>query len=202
MRANCKSIILTFLQLMLLICLVSCASTVPKDFVMLNTEKSEKIPMHAGLYIDPNIQKCRITQITSVTKGRNYKVNFSVGDALVSAIERTVKNIFQEVSRVDPTAKLEGHEYDIIVTPQLVHVKYITIEGFISATWIVETVINWNIVSLDGKAIYSNTIKGVEEARGTGIGKITRSLQDQFQKAQEDIYSSGWWKKQWWKSGN
>jgi hypothetical protein len=72
----------------------------------------------------------------------------------------------------------------------------------------------WTITSPDDKIIYTNVFKGelVEPAGHVFYAALESptkrsekfmkfyiiAIEDQFQKAQEDIYSSGWWKNQWW----
>ena len=103
--------------------------------------------------------------------------------------------------RQDQTAK----NYDVIVAPEILRMDC-EIENVPFKTWfIVHTVIKWNIASPEGKEIYSSTIKsdGVKIARPKHLEVcIKESLENNFQKAQEDIFLNNWWKNQWWKNSN
>jgi len=211
----------TLSLLVLLFFLYSCASpqfskidiSMPKDFEMINTEIKDKIPLRAGLYLKPDIRnyskKGPIASFVTHT-------TFSMGDALSSGSERVLRNIFKDVVIIDQLeSDLSTKNIDVIVTPELVGIygQAKMIDGSKVPKAVNQLVMKWNIVSPDGKIIYVNTITGEGLQKlsfsftSAGIAEDEKNnmlmlIKDQFQKAQEDIYSSGWWKKQWWKNSN
>jgi hypothetical protein len=186
--------------------LYSCASpqfsrinvSMPKDFELSNAEIKDKIPLRAGLYLKPDmknyVKKGPIGSAVTHT-------SFLMGDALCGGSEKMLRNIFKDVLIIDHMeSDLSVRNIDVIVTPDLVGMTG-------------KLVIKWNIVSLDGKIIYVNTITGEATPKmswsftSAGIEEDERNnmlliVKDQFRKAQDDLYNSGWWKKQWWRNSN
>jgi hypothetical protein len=199
--------------------LYSCASpqfsrinvSMPRDFEFSNAEIKDKIPLRAGLYLKPDMKNY-------VKKGplgsAVTHTSFLMGDALCGGSERMLRNIFKDVLVIDHLeSDLSARNIDVIVTPDLVGItaQNKMVEGSRLINRVIELVIKWNIVSLDGKSIYVNTITGESPAKASfsflssGIeederNNMLRVVKDQFRKAQDDLYNNGWWKKQWWKS--
>lgn len=212
---------ITTLLIVLSIFMYSCASpqfsrinvSMPKDFQMSNAEVANKIPLRAGLYLSPTIKNyLRRGPLASFV----IHVSFSMGDALSNGSERMLRNIFQDVVIIDQFKNdLSAENIDVVVTPEVVGIfsKGKMPSDSVVPQVILQFVVKWNIVSLDGKNIYMNSITGeclqkksysftsggIEEDEKNNMLLL---IKDQFQKAQDDIYTSGWWKKQWWKKSN
>lgn len=179
----------------------------PSDFEMSATAVKDKIPLRAGLYLKPNI-KNYVYELPHTTK---YSI--TMGDALSSGCERILRNIFQDVILVDEmNVESLRRNTDIIVTPQLIgglSGQYKVPEGYDKKKTVSQMTMQWDIVSHVGKLIYTTSIKGeaivkpimsffASSIREKEKENRLRLLNDLFQKSQDDIYSSGWWKKRWW----
>jgi hypothetical protein len=204
-----KTAVILCIHSMILFCLVSCGGqlrfNVPSDQVYI-APPEKTIPLKAGLYLS---QAFRTTQSPYIIRGGKYGDVFA-GNAVSSGAEKMVRNLFQEVTVLDPIGNASTstvQNYDVIVTPQVEQFEYRHFDEFFSGHHKTLIAIKWRIVSPDGKELYQNTIKS-DEIKATWDERyhpeviIPVAIKDQFKKAQEDIYSSGWWKKQWWKDGN
>lgn len=208
-----RSILITFTLLLFVpFILCSCASPqftkievkIPNDFKMNDTEIMEKIPLVAGLFLKSDIKNF-IYKGSAEPIPLMQRVSFFMGAPLCAGSERILKNIFKDVVVIDQLeSNLSGQNIDVIVTPELIEIKRFRHNTKMRLT------MKWNIVSIDGKNIYFNTITG--EVQPQPIYKFTASgmeekqrenmialINDHFLKAQTDLYSNGWWKKQWWK---
>jgi hypothetical protein len=193
---------------MIFVSLSSCASphfTASKDFDIATEQIHQKIPLRVGLFLPPAL--------------KNYKQalypflgDFFVGDAFCSGSERIMKSIFQEVILLDKPIMAPAHNVDVFITPQVQRLDIF--HGFKEKEVVFHADFKWNITSPDGKILYTNVIKGeyIEphgkvfyaglESPSTRSEKFMKlymlAITDQFQKAQQDIYSNAWWKNQWW----
>jgi hypothetical protein len=197
--------------LLCLVGLVGCSHvpqhwTVPREINVPSTTMRDKIPLYAGLYIAPQLRTLRIPQDSTVPIER---ANIFVGDALAFNAERIVTSIFEGVVILDAMegpASSTGRQYDVIVVPQLQRIR--NVRG--TDGWLAQTVLKWNVLSPDGKEIYLSTIASDEVTRALGytnqtmcdnrLAAIVASIQDHFQKARTDLYTSGWWKTPWWRA--
>ncbi len=207
MKCYLKTLIL--MQFLSAIFLTSCALTptkvtVPKVIDISATEVSNKIPLRAGLYLSQNLRNAKYPLLME------HKLVWgeaSAGDVLYNSTEKIINNIFQEVIIIDPlesTSYPTANKYDVIITPEVVRLDFSYECPVLSCYCTVQTEIKWNIVSPEGKEIYVSTIKSDEVKYDKPRDRyvelcIEPSLKNNFQKAQEDIYTNGWWKKQWWK---
>ena len=222
MGSKFRTLFLTLLQILVVLCITSCAVSPVKmsafrEFDVPKVEINNKIPLRAGLYLSQGFKNA---SFYSFPKGRGIKANpiashhSFIGDALISSSQKAVKNIFQDVVILDGKendVELKAKQIDMIVTPELVKVDSIFLAyfSFTECDYTIKTLVKWTIASLAGVELYSNTITS-DEIRITVKKPITQeeklkeaiilSLQDNFKRAQEDIYSSGWWKNQWWKN--
>jgi hypothetical protein len=204
-----KTAVILCIHFMILFCLVSCGGrpvrmNIPEDQLRVATPEN-KIPLKAGLYLS---QVFRTTQI-SVVIGQRKMNDIHIGDALNSGTEKMMRNLFREVTVLDQLGNAQDStvlNYDVIVTPQVEQFELRHVMGTLSAHWVTQNTIKWSIVSPEGKEIYQNMIRSDEIKISWFDEKnpeaVIKTLKDQFQKAQEDIYSNGWWKRQWWKDGN
>lgn len=206
MKSKIKSSILYFLYLSIILYLTSCATTeqitIPKEINISSAELSNKIPLRAGLYFNQDFRNAKYPMHI-----RQYLFGTaSTGDALCNSSEKIMRNIFQEILIVDPLEKTSApatKKYDVIIAPEVVKLDY-ELESAPFKYWcIVQTVIKWNIASPEGKEIYVSTIKSDEVKIYKPDNRevcIKQSLENNFQKAQEDIYTNSWWKNQWWRN--
>lgn len=105
---------------------------------------------------------------------------------------------------VGNTSEMESKKYDIIVSPEAVTLDYLEecadLPSVPKCWCTAQTVIKWNITSPEGKEIYTSAVKS-DEVKIYRSRKAERciipSLKNNFEKAREDIYSSGWWKLEW-----
>jgi hypothetical protein len=141
--------------------------------------------------------------------GRSYSAKtVDAGDTLCKSSRKIMENIFQKTVMLDSTGSIPGlssKKYDVIIAPEVVKLEYATEQHGINAYCLVQTIIKWNISTPEGKEVYVATIKSDEVKmriykQQDAEECIKLSIKSNFQKAQEDIYSSGWWKKQWWKN--
>jgi hypothetical protein len=209
MRPKLKTLFLNYFSLSIMLFLTSCAMTeqltIPKDIDITPIKLSAKIPLRVGLYLSEDFRNA--TYPMHLWQGGYFGSAFA-GDALCNSSEKIMQNIFQEVIILDSTKKVSettSQRYDVIIAPQIVNLDYEIRTSGLTGWHIVQTVIKWDIASYDGKDIYIGTMKS-DEIRVKNPGKSGRielclkpSLKDNFQKAQEDLYTNGWWKKQWWK---
>ncbi len=195
---------------------------IPNDFKMNDTEIMEKIPLVAGLFLKSYIKNF-IYKGSAEPIPLMQRVSFFMGAPLCAGSERILKNIFKDVVVIyQSEINLFGQNIDVIVTPELsesnlsrqnidviVTPELIEIKRFRYNTKM-RLIMKWNIASIDGKNIYFNTITGEVEPQpiykftASGIEEKQREnmialINDHFLKAQTDLYSNGWWKKQWWK---
>jgi hypothetical protein len=193
--------------------LISCASAhksivIPQDFeIGPEKEMQDKIPLRALLNLSSEFKRFILsTNLSTPAQTKNEK--FIFGDALSAGSRKMTANIFREVAPFE-SGEDTFTENDVIVTPEIVKIEHWRTTGP-GGYCAFQTVIKWSITSADGKDIFSETIRGDEIRFPCVIGLaftydkkrkegFALSLQDHFQKAQESIYSSGWWKKQWWK---
>jgi hypothetical protein len=195
-----------FVLLVIIFYLSSCTPpklTFPKDMDLTLTEPGDKIPLKAALFFNQEFKNAKY-----IIHQRQFLYNvMPVGDALCYSSEKIMKNIFQQVVILDTTDRPDSpvDKYDVIIAPEVVTLDY-AVEGELFSSFAdMLTVIKWNISSPEGKEIYSTTIKTSEEK----IAKVRKiktmeeaikpSLKENFQKAQEDIYTNRWWQNQWWK---
>jgi hypothetical protein len=175
---------------------------IPKEIGLTSTELSNKIPLRGGLYLSKDFRNAKYP----IRDRATFFGVVSAGDTLCYNSEKIMKNIFQEITVLESmriTSESKSQEYDVIITPEVVKLDYQLITT-IPVRCLVETVIKWNIASPEGKEIFISTIRS-DEVKISGPKEercIKPSLENNFRKAQEDIYSSGWWIKQWWKNSN
>jgi hypothetical protein len=201
-----KIIILVCILMLCMLCLGSCAS----DPIHMNILKGQlnvapldkKIPLKAGLYLSPAF---RTTQ-TPLSLGATKLGDIYVGEALSDAVEKMMRNLFQEVIILDEMGNGQNStvlNYDVFVTSEVKKFEFRHVPRLYTAKWATQNTMIWRIASREGKEIYQNEIES-NEMRISWLDPknpevIIKALNDQLQKAQEDIYSNGWWKKQWWK---
>lgn len=198
-----------FVQFIILLSLVSCGGPVRMNIPVGQLDVAppeQKIPLKAGLYLS---QAFRSTQ-TPLAIGGNKFGDIYIGEALSSAAEKMMRNLFREVTVLDKHGNSQDSTamtYDVIVTPQveLFEFRHVKV-GFLTARWTTQNVITWRIVSPEGKELYQNTIRSDEIKISWFDPKhpepIIETFKGQFQEAQKDIYANGWWRKQWWKDNN
>jgi hypothetical protein len=206
MRLNLRDLVRYLFQISSILFLASCTInvTIPKEIGLTSAGLSNKIPLKAGLYLTNEFKNARYP----LRGGERVFGLFSVGDALSSNSENIIRDVFQETVTLGPTEITSAslsQKCDVVITPEVVRLHFEE-EPTIPARAVVQTIIKWNIVSPAGKEIYSTTIKSdditIYRPRGKVERTIVQSLKDNFEKAREDIYTSAWWKKQWWKSTN
>jgi len=194
--------------LTILFCVVSCGNPIRMNIPegRLNIAPStKKIPLKAGLFLS---QSYRNTQ-TPIAIGAAKAGEINIGQALSSGTEKMMRDLFHEVivlNEMGISNNLKDQNCDVIVTPQVELFELRHVAVFVSAHWKTQNIVNWRVLSPDGQEIYQNRIQSVElkipwldRERPEAFIEI---FKDQLQKAQEDLYSNGWWKKQWWKDGN
>jgi hypothetical protein len=183
---------------------------IPNAISITSVEPSMKIPLDAGLYLS---QAFRNAKYPVIWYGKHFTQTVFVGDTFYNSSKEIIENIFQNTVMLDSMEgmpDLSSKKYDVVIAPEVVKLVYSTEKGGFGGLdnyCIVQTTIKWNIASPEGKDVYTTTIKGDEVKIRLKKFKdnencIKRSIESNFQRAQEDIYSSGWWKKQWWKNGN
>lgn len=207
-----KAGVILCIHFMILLYLVSCGSlsdsiriSVPKGQVNI-PPPDQRILLKVGVYLS---QAFKTTQSPYVIRGRKFGDTY-VGEVLSDGTEKMVRNLFQEVTFLDQIGRpLDSDQvkYDVIVTPQVEQFEYRFVASAVGGHFATQNAIRWRIVSPEGKELYQNIIRSDEIRIKGKDGKhpevfILQTLNDQFQKAQEDIYVSGWWKKQWWKESN
>ena len=203
LRTSCVLPLLGLLAL----CSLSCSSitniVVAQDVGTRGSEIKIKIPLRAGLYLSPFVQRAKRFYWFGI---RNQGTIF-LGEALSANANGIMRNVFQDVIVID-TMESNLDRCDVIVTPIL---SEIYMRGILSWTgppndFIFHVAIKWVIATPDGREIYANLIKSEEvklsasdEAKKQGF---VQTLRSQFELAQEDIYTNGWWRTQWWKTSN
>jgi hypothetical protein len=188
--------------------------TIPEDYEMDVVEMKVKIPLNAGLYLNPSLKD--YTYEGSLNRATAMTI-FLMGDAFSKSCEKILKNIFQSVIIFDSIDnKLASQNIDVIIVPELLEIYVPPLRKYGLTTKPVDNnkmMVRWNIQSLDGKTIYTNTImsEGVPKLRVSIIASSLKEVEkdnmlqlfrDQFRKAQDDIYSNAWWKNPWWKNSN
>lgn len=208
MKSKFRTLMANLVQLWTILCLASCATTpmtIPKEIDIAATEVSDKIPLKVGLYLSQNVRNAKyLSHVRQIEGG-----SFSAGDTLCYGSEKIMKNIFRETTILDSSDVLSAKSCDVIVSPEVITLDIECYGKFLKGnTCAVQTVIKWNIVSPGGKEIYTSTVKGddtnIYVRSGIRMWQqfIEMSIKNSFQKAQEDIYTSVWWKKQWWEKSN
>jgi hypothetical protein len=192
----------------IIFCLFSCGGTklikITKD--QINIIPSEKkIQLKVGLLLSQDFR--------TIKRPMNaigvYLGEVDLGEGLSSGAEKMARDLFQEVIILDTNGSSQSSinaNYDVILMPEFDEFVFRWVKGTIKAYFITQNIIKWDISSPDGKIIYQNSIKS-DEIKVPYIQKmndkiVIETLIDQFQKAQQDIYSSGWWKNTWWKNSN
>jgi hypothetical protein len=194
------NVVILCVEFMVMLCLVSCGTATLQRLPVKQFDIApidNKIPLRACLYLS---EAYRTGTLIMIGENKRIIPAANAGDALCNCSEKTVRSLFQDVVVLD-SLKDSGsstlNSCDVIVTPQLVKFevrageRHLLLVDFYS-----QNTITWTIVSPDGKEIYKNTIMS-DDIKGKDGVMI--SLKDQSQKAQQDIYTNGWWKKQWWK---
>ncbi len=193
-------------SILMMLCLVSCASSArliipikPLDVSPL----AEKIPLKAALYLNPSY---KAAQMPIETRYGATIQNFSVGDALCDASEKMVRNTFREVVMLDQVGNADDPQYDVIITPQIVKFAVEFAPEMISGHYRIENIVKWVVTTPDGKEIYQNTVSSekitLPRRCSTELlySETTKTIKEQMEKSQNDLYSNGWWKNPWWKS--
>jgi hypothetical protein len=195
-----------FLYFVILFCLISCASSTPititRDRVNI-APPEKKIPLKVGLYLSEAFR-------TSECWSEYADKHFIIGEGLSDGVEKMVRDLFQEVIVIDKIGNTQDSpspNYDIIITPKFKQFTILIVrESLTKAHWKIENTIAWSVTSPDGKEIYQNTIQSDEITthyiQSVNAEIMIESIKDQLQKAQQAIYSSGWWEKTWWKGSN
>lgn len=188
--------------------LCSCASphlTISKDFDIPEKQIDQKIPFRVGLYFTPGFKSYRQVLYP-------YNGDFFAGDAFCSGSERILRGIFKDVILLDLPNTTQQSNVDIVINPEVIRLD--NVQHSNEKEFIFHVDFRWNILSPDGKIIYTNLIKAelVEPAGQViyfGFESPTKrsenfmqfymiAIRNQFQKAQNDIYSTSWWKDPWW----
>lgn len=211
-KLKSKSLILILLYPSIILCFTSCERQIiiPNEISITSVEPSIKIPLNAGLYLS---QGFRGAKYPVILYGKYFTQTVFVGDTFYNSSKKIMENIFQSTAILDPIESipdLSSKKYDVIIAPEVVNLVYSTEKGELSGLdtyCFVQTTIKWMIASPEGKDVYATTIKsdGVKiklKKFKDNEECIKRSIKSNFERAQEDIYSSGWWKKQWWKNSN
>jgi hypothetical protein len=203
-------------QFLAMLGLISCGGgskgvtriNVPIDQLKISqTQIENKIPLKAALYLDQNY--------------KDYQIGmYHCGNVLSSGAEKILKNLFQEAIKIDVIDQPSNIiDYDIIVMPHIEKFEYRIVQPLFNASVITQVAIKWRIATSKGIDLYENIIQSDEKRRtvtfidglkthrddyGDTVPAIMiiEVLNDQFQKTQDDIYSNGWWKKQWWKDAS
>jgi hypothetical protein len=198
-------IVLLTICIIISVILVACASphfTASKDFDIAAEQIQQKIPFRVGLYFPQGFKSYTQTLFP-------YRGDFVVGEALCGGSERIMNALFREVVLIDQPFAGNAQNVDLIVLPEVLRIDFIN-----STEVIFHANLRWNIQSPDGKMIYTNVIKGeyvlpAGKVFYAGMESPSKrsenfmkqymiAIANQFQKAQHDIYSSSWWKNQWW----
>lgn len=198
------------MSLFVVVLLSSCATSVTRvqvaarnDFELSNKPVDKKIPLHAALYIDPQI-------INYEYFGQPYMEpgNITPGAALLSASEKTLKNVFDNVILLESATDTEWkRSADVLVRAESVKMLYLNKPKKDSALFhnVIQTSMKWTIVNSQNITLYTNVI--ISEAEMKTIYCFTISCMEEemrnhlvepikvhFQKTQDELYSSGWWK--------
>jgi hypothetical protein len=203
----------------------SCAVslTVPKEFVFPDLSGETRIPLATSLRVDPAYRNLTLPSCTwmPVCQGKARKVGevtvehfggeIAMGDALYQGSAGMLESLFQSFAHADPLmaqwASLKG-KVDVALHPRVLKVESGFDHGRGFGVFVARITIRWEVFSHDGRLIYSNIVIGeASEAAGPWEADreerlsalYTRALADQFVKARDDLYQSGWWRKQWWK---
>lgn len=198
------------ISLFVLILLSSCATSLtrvnvsaPRDFELSNKPVDKKIPLRAAMYIDPQVKNYEYVGQPFMEPG-----NVSLGGAVISASERTLKNIFDNVVLADSaTDAAWSNSSDVLVRADSIKMILLNKPKKDSALFhnVIRTSMKWTIVNSQNSTLYTNVIVSEEEQKvvycfttscmeeGMRV-HLLLPLKVQFQKTQDDIYSSGSWK--------
>lgn len=220
-----KSWPLALISLSVSLGLCSCSSTptiftkyninIPKDTDLTKGEVENKLPLIAGIYFEPHFRNYVLKE-KHPTFGN--KITYHIGEVLSNNCERMLRNIFRDVVIVDQKNEISSTKnVDVFVSPTVLHIGKVTPSPtFVSFSKDVTLMIiemRWDIGSPGGKVIYTTTMIGETYRKnkvcfslscyeGLFAEDMLALLDDQFSKAQDDIYTNTWWKDQWWKSSN
>ncbi|MBI5676132.1 MAG: hypothetical protein HZC48_09970 [Nitrospirae bacterium] len=209
---NFKGRVMSFFLFSLVILLSSCATTLtrvnvsaPKDFELRNMPVDKKIPLRAALYVDPKIKTYEYVGQPIFEPGKVF-----LGDAITSACERTLKNVFDEVIILDSVSnEAWSGRVDVLIRAETIKMVLLNKPKKNGAFFynVFQTSMKWNILNPQNSKLYTNVIVSEEEQKPVSCFPITTScleegmrnyllapLREQFQKTQDEIYSSGWWK--------
>jgi hypothetical protein len=192
--------------LFVMCCLGSCTINrpvfvIPPDSAIISNGQTNKIPFRACLFISTAVKNLAIPLYSPIPNDADG--DLFLGKAIESNSNALLNNIFENVRQIDILAMHSddvAQECDVCVSPQI---------SKLENDWTyVQLDISWNITSPDGRQVYASIIKGSRIEHGTRMLKATRhegkreslalALKENFQKAQQDLYSNEWWRNPWW----
>jgi hypothetical protein len=164
----------------------------------------ETIPLSIGLFIDDGIKNL-------YNDHPQRDLMYVRGKILTALIEQASAKTFKKQTLV--SGKETPQELSAMNIEALVSVKLIALGGTGAAEPVrfghaldAYVTMRWDITSLDGKPVYFCQILGQSQKTvHMGFSAEERrqryiiALRDHFQKAHEEIVSSGWWKDRSWR---
>jgi len=205
-----REVLMSLLLFSAVILVLSCATSftrvnvsAPKDFELSNKPVDKKIPLRAALYIDQQVKVYEYVGQPLIEPGKIF-----LGDCIASGCERTLKNIFNDVIILDSMADDSwSGRADVLVRAEKIKMVLLNKPKKDSILFhnVIQTSMKWNILNPQNSELYTNVIVSEEESKPvygftvSGLEEGMRNhlfaqLRVQFQKTQEEIYSSGWWK--------
>ena len=131
-------------------------------------------------------------------------VTISIGDAMLSGAEKSLRAIFQELIIADNYLdSAEGVKHiDAVITPEIINVENRLTGNPPFSKWDSSIKCKWTIKNTDGKVLYMNTILGESTYEAftsafTYSDRLSKSMvlavQDHYEKLRQDLLSVKWW---------
>lgn len=194
MLSKFNRLFLWFFLVINLIFLIGCAAS-HRDIninLSLAIKDTEKIPLRAGLYLDP-----KMMNYTKETLGPASALFLHMGKALSEGAENITKKAFKETVIIyTKDSEVIPKGLDVIV---IAEIEKIFDEPARRLPNLVK--IKWTIQDIYGKVYYMNAFTGEAETKyGTTFSLIDRiceayrkAIEEQFAKAYMGITSANWW---------
>ena len=158
--------------------------------LLIPSKEEGKIPLRAGLYLDPKL--------------RNYSSGIiHMGEALSNGAQNIIFSAFKDVVIIytmDPELIPKGLDALVIAEIDGGYFKE-TSEGTVNLEWTIIVKIKWTIQDTNGKTLYLNTFMGESKFRQVPRWSFfrkrceayTKAIEEQFTKAYIGITSANWW---------
>jgi len=194
MVSKFNRLFLCFFLVINLIVLIGCGASHRniKINLPLPIKETEKIPLRAGLYLDP-----KLMNYTKETLGPVSGLYLHMGKALSEGAENITKKAFKETIVIyTKDLELIPKGLDVIIIPEI---ERIYDDPTRRLPHLVK--IKWTIQDINGKIYYMNAFSGeFKSKRGntfTMIDKISEAYEiaiaEQFSKAYIGMTSANWW---------